>query len=87
MDCGPDTDAKQLGADTVACVGPGVRLRTALESLTEPHRLVFELAVVQSRPYAEIAEELGIPVGTVKSRVFNALRKLRAALEEEKPRR
>ena len=58
-------------------------LRAALAGLSRAHAAVFELAVVQERPYAEIAELLGIPVGTVKSRVFHALRKLRAALETE----
>jgi RNA polymerase sigma-70 factor (ECF subfamily) len=53
-------------------------LRQSLERLTEPHRIVFELAVYQSRPYAEISELLGIPVGTVKSRMHNAV----AALKE-----
>ena len=53
-------------------------MRAALERLTEPHRLVFELAVYQERPYAEISELLDIPVGTVKSRMHNAV----AALKE-----
>jgi RNA polymerase sigma-70 factor (ECF subfamily) len=53
-------------------------MRRALERLTEPHRLVFELAVYQQRPYAEISELLRIPVGTVKSRMHNAV----AALKE-----
>lgn len=57
------------------------RLRAALARLPALHAEVFELAVLQERPYAEIAELLGIPVGTVKSRVFHALRKLRADLE------
>jgi RNA polymerase sigma-70 factor (ECF subfamily) len=57
------------------------RLRAALRGLSPNHAMIFELAVVQERPYAEIAEELEIPVGTVKSRVFNALRKLRAAMD------
>lgn len=57
------------------------RLRAALSRLPATHAEVFELAVLQERPYAEIAELLGIPVGTVKSRVFHALRKLRAELE------
>jgi RNA polymerase sigma-70 factor (ECF subfamily) len=59
------------------------RLRAALARLPATHSEVFELAVLQERPYAEISELLGIPVGTVKSRVFHALRKLRAELEGE----
>jgi RNA polymerase sigma-70 factor (ECF subfamily) len=54
-------------------------LRRALERLTEPHRLVFELAVYQERPYGEISDLLGIPVGTVKSRMHNAV----AALKDQ----
>ena len=52
-------------------------LRRALDCLTEPHRLVFELAVYQELPYAEISRVLGIPVGTVKSRMHNCVRALR----------
>lgn len=59
------------------------RLRSALAELSEPHRVVFELGVVQELPYAEIAEALDIPVGTVKSRMFHAVRKLRAVLETQ----
>lgn len=55
-------------------------LRRALERLTEPHRLVFELAVYQERPYAEISELLRIPVGTVKSRMHNAVAALKGLL-------
>ncbi len=55
-------------------------LRRALEALTEPHRLVFELAVYQERPYAEIGDLLGIPVGTVKSRMHNAIAALKQLL-------
>lgn len=55
-------------------------LRRALERLTEPHRLVFELAVYQERPYGEISELLQIPVGTVKSRMHNATLALKELL-------
>jgi len=64
-----------------------VVLRRALERLTEPHRIVFELAVYQQLPYAEISDLLGIPVGTVKSRMHNsvaALKEAMAAGEQEK---
>lgn len=58
------------------------RVQAALAHLPESHAVVVELALVQGRPYAEIADLLGIPVGTVKSRVFHALRKLREQLGE-----
>lgn len=57
------------------------RLRRAMESLTAPHRIVFELAVYQERPYAEIGQLLDIPVGTVKSRMHNAVAALKQLLE------
>ncbi|MCP3915652.1 MAG: RNA polymerase sigma factor [bacterium] len=59
------------------------RLRAALARLPEHHRLVFELGVLQEMPYESIADTLEIPVGTVKSRMFHAVRKLRAALGED----
>lgn len=59
------------------------RLRAAIADLPGTHAVVFELAVVQELPYADIAVMLDIPVGTVKSRVFHAVRKLRAALDDE----
>lgn len=57
------------------------RIRAAVDALSDTHRLVFELGVFEERPYAEISEILEIPVGTVKSRMHNAVRKVRAALE------
>jgi RNA polymerase sigma-70 factor (ECF subfamily) len=57
------------------------RLEAAVQSLPERHLSVFELAVVQGLPYAQISKLLDIPVGTVKSRVFHAVRRLREMLE------
>jgi RNA polymerase sigma-70 factor (ECF subfamily) len=57
------------------------RLLDGLALLPSAQREVFELAVVQERPYAEVGELLGIPVGTVKSRMFHAARKLREYVE------
>jgi RNA polymerase sigma-70 factor (ECF subfamily) len=56
------------------------RLRTALDALNGPHRLVLELAVYQELPYAQISDILDIPVGTVKSRMFNTVRALKDRL-------
>lgn len=57
------------------------RLRVALAELSEAHRLVFEFGVLRELSYPEIADLLGIPIGTVKSRMFHAVRKLREAVE------
>jgi RNA polymerase sigma-70 factor (ECF subfamily) len=54
-----------------------VDLQAALHTLPEEMRLVIELGVYQDLPYAEIAQILEIPEGTVKSRMFNALAQLR----------
>jgi RNA polymerase sigma-70 factor (ECF subfamily) len=64
-------------------VEEGARLHAALQELSAHHRAVFELGGLEELSYAEVSSLLGIPVGTVKSRMFHALRKLRQALETE----
>jgi RNA polymerase sigma-70 factor (ECF subfamily) len=59
------------------------KIRTALATLTEEQRSVFLLAETKGLKYADIGDALGIPVGTVKSRMHAAIHKLRALLEEE----
>ena len=58
----------------------GEAVRRAVAQLSPGLRDVVELGVFQSLPYADVGEILGIPVGTVKSRMFNALRKLKEIL-------
>ena len=58
-------------------------VRWAVSRLSEPLREVGELGVFQELPYAEVAEILGIPVGTVKSRMSNAIRKLKEVFDDE----
>ena len=69
-----------VAAEPAACVREDVRW--AVSRLTEPLREVVELGVFQDLPYAEVSEILGIPVGTVKSRMSNALRKLKEMFDE-----
>lgn len=45
-----------------------------------PDRETWRLVYVEDRPVAEVAELMGVPVGTVKSRAHRARRLLRAAL-------
>jgi RNA polymerase sigma-70 factor (ECF subfamily) len=53
------------------------RLIALLDQLPDIHRAVFELGVLEELPYTDIAAILDVPVGTVKSRMFHAVRKLR----------
>ena len=55
--------------------------RSALAALPPHFRVVVTLALIEERPYVEIAETLGTSVGTVKSRVFRGVRRLRRELE------
>lgn len=58
------------------------QMEEALRRISDDHRRVLMETYYRSRPYAEVAEDLGIPEGTVKSRAYYALRALRLALEE-----
>jgi RNA polymerase sigma-70 factor, ECF subfamily len=55
-------------------------LLVALAALPEDQRTVFHLSEVEGRSYAEIAEVLGVPAGTIASRKHHAVRKLREQL-------
>lgn len=79
---GPADRAGDL--DAIALSTLRMSLLDALGDLSPQHRGVVLRTVVHDRSYAEVARELGLPVGTVKSRVFYALRGMRGRLH---PRR
>lgn len=57
-------------------------VRDALFDLSDQHRRVIVEAYYEGRTVSQIADRLGLPAGTVKSRLFYGMRRLRAALEE-----
>ena len=61
---------------------PAAQLRDAIDSLSEEHRMVVLMADVEGMSYKEIAEELGVPMGTVMSRLNRARKNLRSALAD-----
>jgi len=71
-EAGPTIEQAMLGWQVVA----------ALERLSPEHRQVIRLAHFQGLSMREIAERCELPVGTVKSRTWYALRSLRLVLEE-----
>ncbi|MGB7588316.1 MAG: sigma-70 family RNA polymerase sigma factor [Solirubrobacterales bacterium] len=58
------------------------QVEEAMRRIGEEHRRVLVETYYRGRPYAEVATELGVPEGTIKSRVYYGLRALRIALEE-----
>jgi len=60
----------------------GWQVVTALDRLSPEHRQMIRLAHLQGLTMREIAERCDLPVGTVKSRTWYALRALRLVLEE-----
>ncbi len=59
------------------------RLRAAIDALPEKYRTVITLFHLQNKHYEEIAEVLGLPMGTVKTHLFRAKDLLRKALADD----
>jgi RNA polymerase sigma-70 factor (ECF subfamily) len=77
----PATAAAENGPHEAYEVGEqGDRLRHALQVLTPVERQVIETAFFSELTYAEVAEKLNQPLGTVKTRIRSGLAKLRQAL-------
>jgi RNA polymerase sigma-70 factor, ECF subfamily len=68
--------------DSVDEILSGLMVREAVDSLSPAHRQVLMLAEA-GLTQSQIATRLGLPLGTVKTRTFHALRTLRAALARQ----
>jgi RNA polymerase sigma-70 factor (ECF subfamily) len=73
---GTATDRSAIGKDV------GLRIEEAVDALPEEQREVFLMRELQGMPFKEIADVLGIPENTVKSRMRYALERLQRALAE-----
>ena len=69
------------GADAIDKMVQTAALEEALRMVGPEHRYVLTEVLILDRPQDAVAAELGVPVGTVKSRVFYGLRSLRKSLE------
>jgi RNA polymerase sigma-70 factor (ECF subfamily) len=73
-------------ADDVAAPAPDERVAAARETisaLASVQREILDLRFAQGLSYAEIAEALEIPIGTVRSRLHHAVAEVRSRLESE----
>jgi RNA polymerase sigma-70 factor (ECF subfamily) len=66
---------------------PNTAIEAAMQALPEPFRMVVYYADVEDLKYAQIAEIMNIPTGTVVSRLHRGRRRLRCLLAEVETRR
>jgi RNA polymerase sigma-70 factor, ECF subfamily len=78
----PVEDVDAPTPDSVDQILDGMIVREAFEALGPAHASVIRLAHEEGLTQPQIAERLGLPLGTVKTRTFHGLRALRAALIE-----
>ena len=57
-------------------------VQAAIKKLPEKHQNVIFLSFIKGLAHSEIAEQLGLPLGTVKSRIRRSFGILRAELSE-----
>ncbi|MEV7860772.1 sigma-70 family RNA polymerase sigma factor [Streptomyces hirsutus] len=84
LEIGGATWLTELGteADDIERMLSSIVLHDALQALTPAHREVLEATFFADRTTQQAATALGVPQGTVKSRVYYALRSLKTALED-----
>jgi len=71
--------------DEITPLLTGLAVRRALTTLSPAHREVIELGYFRQLSQSEIVERLDLPLGTVKTRTFHALKQLKAALADLEP--
>jgi RNA polymerase sigma-70 factor (ECF subfamily) len=76
---GPEEEPAQ--ADVIALQQDTERLSVALAALPAAQRELVEKAYFGEQSHSEIAEETGLPLGTIKSRIRLALDRLRHAMK------
>ncbi len=77
-----DADPPARGPDPVLASELATRLAAAMDRLAAEHRVVISLFAVDGLRHTQIAEILGVPVGTVWSRLHAARKRLAAELGE-----
>ena len=77
----PDNVYKAVANQTTQQNVDNIGLKKVLEKLKAEHRVLVELAYFKGFTHEEIAEMMAIPLGTVKTRIRNALLQLREYLK------
>jgi RNA polymerase sigma factor (sigma-70 family) len=76
-----EEEGEQVGVSTTDAQIDGIAVRKALAQLGDDQRAVVGLVLIEGLPYKEAAEVLGIPIGTLTSRLSRAREALQAMLD------
>jgi RNA polymerase sigma factor (sigma-70 family) len=81
-----DEDPAESVIDAADVADRRAQVRAALATLPPEQRQVLEMAYFTGRTQVQISKEIGVPLGTVKTRTLAAMRKLRAVLDHPEDR-
>lgn len=83
----PEEEGERVGVSTTQAQIDAIAVRKAVAGLGEDQRAVVGLVLIEGLPYKEAAEVLGIPIGTLTSRLARAREALQAVLAtpQERP--
>lgn len=80
----PEEEGAQVGVDSSEAQQQRMAVQKAMSLLSEEHRLVIGLVLVDGLPYKEAAAVLEIPMGTLTSRLARARDALQKLLSDER---
>ena len=79
----PEADGEHVGDDFAEAHQQRIAIQKAISMLTDDHRIVIGLVLVDGLPYKEAAEVLEVPIGTLTSRLARAREALQGLLSEQ----
>ncbi|HYE40396.1 MAG TPA: RNA polymerase sigma factor [Ramlibacter sp.] len=79
----PEEEGEHVGDDSAQAHQQRIAVQKAISMLSEDHRMVIGLVLVDGLPYKEAAEVLEIPVGTLTSRLARAREALQEILSDQ----
>ncbi|KQQ86454.1 RNA polymerase sigma factor [Massilia sp. Leaf139] len=79
----PEEEGEQVGHDAIEAHQQRMAVQKAMSMLSEEHRVVVALVLVDGLPYKEAAQVLDIPLGTLTSRLARAREALQTLLQDE----
>jgi RNA polymerase sigma-70 factor (ECF subfamily) len=79
----PEEEGAEVGDDFAESHQQRIAIRKAMSLLSEDHRMVIGLVLVDGLPYKEAAQVLDIPMGTLTSRLARAREALQGLLSDQ----